>query len=118
MIVSTSEARRCRFDGASRLRIAARLVATCRQLFPLLHNALQSSPQVAEVKQKVASTLDTCFQLARLQGPDMEELISANVEGCASSYSTLDGFKFCSRGEQQSPTWRSTINVDGCASVL
>ncbi len=37
------------------------------------------------MKQMVASTLDTCFQLARLEGPDMEELISANVEGCASS---------------------------------
>lgn len=43
-----------------------------------------SHMQIAEVKQQVASTMQTCFQLARLEGPDMQELISASLEECVS----------------------------------
>ena len=39
-------------------------------------------PQIEAVQRVLAGVLDACFQLARLEGPDLEELIEASIEGC------------------------------------
>ena len=39
-------------------------------------------PQIEAAQRGLARVLGACFRLARLEGPELEELIEASIEGC------------------------------------